>query len=168
MYASKKYVLRYRKDDETWKEMPLAGEISIGRSAQATLQLEDEEISPVHVRLELKSDGAWVTDLGSVSGTILEGQRLEPQMPVRLKERQSFQTGSYNFTLFEIQPQSVDERQTGEAGTTSVEKLVSRSPWLRWVLEHATLVSGVVITIALVSVALVFFLIQQQNAQVAA
>lgn len=168
MYASKKYVLRYRKDDETWKEMPLAGEISIGRSAQATLQLEDEEISPVHVRLELKSDGVWVTDLGSVSGTILEGQRLEPQTPVRLKERQSFQAGSYNFTLFEIQPQSVDERQTGEAGTTSVEKLVSRSPWLRWVLEHAALVSGVVITIALVSVALVFFLIQQQNAQVAA
>lgn len=168
MYTSKKYTLRYRKDEETWKEMPLTDEISIGSSAQATIMLEDEEISPVHVRLKLKPDGVWVTDLGSVSGTTLEGQRLVPQTPVRLKERQSFKVGSYIFTLFETQPQLTDELQAGQAGSTSVEKLASASPWLRWVLEHATLVSGVVITIAIVSVALVFFVMQQQSTQVPA
>ena len=167
MHASKKYVLRYRKDDETWKEMPLNDEVSIGSSAQATLQLEGETVSPFHVRLELKPDGVWITDLGSASGTILEGRRLMPQTPVRLKGGQSFHAGGYIFTLFELVPQSMDEQQAGKVRTTSIEKLVSRSPWLRWVWEHAALVSGVVITITLVIIALIFFVMQRQSAQMA-
>lgn len=167
MHASKKYVLRFRKDDETWKELPLVGgDFFIGSGAQATLQLTDREISPLHSHLEIKPSGVWMTDLDSASGTIFEGQPLTPKTPVQLKTGQSFRIGDYFFTFLDLTEIS-GGRQAGEAALSPVEKLAAQNRWLRWMLEHAPLVSGVAVAIALFVVLLVVFISQSQSTQIA-
>jgi FHA domain len=55
-----------------------AAEVTIGRSGQNDVPLEgDEFASARHVRIEPRSDGVWVLDLGSTNGTFVNGERLE-------------------------------------------------------------------------------------------
>lgn len=167
MYAAKKFVLRFRKDDETWKEISLVGEdFFIGSSEQATLQLADGGIFPLHVHLELKPSGVWITDLDSISGTILEGKHLTPKTPVQLKAGQSFQIGDYFFTFLDL-AEAPGREQAERVPLSSIEKLTAQNRWLRWVLEHAALVSGITLAIAVIAVSLALFISQQQSTQTA-
>jgi hypothetical protein len=55
-----------------------AAELTIGRSGQNDVPLEgDEFASARHVRIEPRTDGIWVLDLGSTNGTFVNGERLE-------------------------------------------------------------------------------------------
>ncbi len=50
----------------------------VGRDATSGIRLErDEFASARHARIEPRSDGAWVDDLGSTNGTFVNGKRLE-------------------------------------------------------------------------------------------
>jgi len=49
----------------------------VGRDQRSGLELgEDEFASARHARLELRSDGVWVEDLGSTNGTFVNGERV--------------------------------------------------------------------------------------------
>ena len=54
----------------------LQGSVTIGRGAQAELQLVDDKVSREHCLLEPVTFGYQVVDLGSRNGTWLNGQRL--------------------------------------------------------------------------------------------
>lgn len=49
-------------------------EITIGREATATLQIEDKALSRAHARLARSSGGYTIQDLGSTNGTYVNGQ----------------------------------------------------------------------------------------------
>jgi pSer/pThr/pTyr-binding forkhead associated (FHA) protein len=52
--------------------------ITVGRGGQNDLALEgDEFASARHVRIEPRSDGVWVQDLGSTNGTYVNGIRID-------------------------------------------------------------------------------------------
>src|SRR6266850_289237 len=51
--------------------------VIIGKSAEATLQLKDEQISRAHLDIEGTFEGARVTDRGSTNGTFLAGARIK-------------------------------------------------------------------------------------------
>lgn len=61
------------------------GRISIGRSADADVPLDDPDVSRLHCAVTVAEDGlVSVTDLGSTNGTLLDGRPVH-ERPVRLK-----------------------------------------------------------------------------------
>jgi diguanylate cyclase (GGDEF)-like protein len=57
--------------------LPIDGELTIGRDAEVTLQLaDDEHVSPRHARVIANDEGATLSDLGSEHGTFVSGVRV--------------------------------------------------------------------------------------------
>ncbi|MEZ4220572.1 MAG: sigma 54-interacting transcriptional regulator [Polyangiaceae bacterium] len=51
--------------------------VTLGRDDSANIVVNDAGVSRVHLQLEPRGGGLWVTDLGSRNGTFLNGERLE-------------------------------------------------------------------------------------------
>lgn len=51
--------------------------MTIGRSPDATVRVEDDQLSPFHALLVLRDEGHEVRDLRSPNGTYVNGKRLE-------------------------------------------------------------------------------------------
>lgn len=60
----------------------------IGRSPRVEIVLEDDAVSRRHAELERDADGSWwVTDLGSINGTRVDGQRLTERHRLAIGDR---------------------------------------------------------------------------------
>jgi pSer/pThr/pTyr-binding forkhead associated (FHA) protein len=66
--------------------------LSLGRSADNDIPLEDDFASARHARLEPRRDGVWVSDAGSTNGTYVNGSKLSG--PQRLKPGDVIRIGS--------------------------------------------------------------------------
>ncbi len=55
-------------------EVPLQGDMVLGRTASADLQLESGSVSRMHTRITASDGAFWVNDLGSSNGTLLNGR----------------------------------------------------------------------------------------------
>ncbi|MET8827380.1 FHA domain-containing protein [Streptomyces sp. NPDC004610] len=56
------------------------GQVTVGRSADADVPLDDPDVSRLHCAVTLTADGrATVADLGSTNGTALDGRRVGPR-----------------------------------------------------------------------------------------
>jgi pSer/pThr/pTyr-binding forkhead associated (FHA) protein len=86
---------------------PLLGEETIGSSPDNTISLDDETVSPDHARVSFQ-EGAWtVEDLGSASGIIFKGKRVNK---VVLASEDTFQIGSFTFRFTEADiPEARDQ-----------------------------------------------------------
>ncbi|MBW2720933.1 MAG: FHA domain-containing protein [Deltaproteobacteria bacterium] len=86
---------------------PLLGEETIGSSPDNTISLADETVSPDHARVSFQ-EGAWtVEDLGSASGIIFKGKRVNK---VVLTSGDTFQIGSFTFHFTEADiPEARDQ-----------------------------------------------------------
>lgn len=75
--------------------------VTIGRALHSTLALPSGDVSLLHARVDWDSITGQVTltDLGSASGTYVDGQRLTANMPVVWNSAQSVQIGSYRIKL---------------------------------------------------------------------
>jgi pSer/pThr/pTyr-binding forkhead associated (FHA) protein len=77
---------------------PLLGEETIGSDPDNTIVLPDETVSPSHARVSFQ-EGAWtVEDLGSDSGIVYKGKRVNK---VVLSNEDTFQIGSFTFRFTE-------------------------------------------------------------------
>ncbi|MCX5212643.1 FtsK/SpoIIIE domain-containing protein [Kitasatospora sp. NBC_00240] len=62
-------------------------EITVGRSSEADVPLDDPDVSRLHLALHLATDGTvTVRDLGSTNGTTLDGRFVSPEEAVPLGE----------------------------------------------------------------------------------
>ena len=86
---------------------PLLGEDTIGSDPENTICLDDETVSPNHARVTYQ-EGAWtVEDLGSDSGIIFKGKRVNK---VVLSHEDTFQIGSFTFRFTEADiPEARDQ-----------------------------------------------------------
>ena len=67
----------------------------LGRSPENTYQLHEVSVSRHHAAIDIDAQGAVrVTDVGSTNGTFLNGRRLRPHTPFRLKDGDRLQLGS--------------------------------------------------------------------------
>jgi hypothetical protein len=66
--------------------------ISVGRSAENDITLEDDFTSARHARFEPRRDGVWVSDAGSTNGTYVNGTKLAK--PHRLKAGDVIRVGN--------------------------------------------------------------------------
>jgi hypothetical protein len=63
--------------------IPLEPVTRIGRADDNTIVLDDDFVSTTHSMLVLREGRWWVRDEGSTNGTIVNGQRIEGETPVR-------------------------------------------------------------------------------------
>jgi two-component system cell cycle response regulator len=85
-----------------------ATRLTIGRGAQAGLQLDDSALSRLHAEIT-RIDGAWhVRDLGSTNGTWVDGTRVVEA--VRLSDGQRLSLGTT--TVFRVALQDEAEQET--------------------------------------------------------
>jgi hypothetical protein len=69
-----RFRLRYQDSD---LELPAAGSFVIGRSSACNLALDDALVSRRHASIEVRDGGAFVEDLGSRNGVLVNGVRVE-------------------------------------------------------------------------------------------
>ncbi|MGI8750566.1 MAG: FHA domain-containing protein [Thermoleophilaceae bacterium] len=78
---------------------PLAGEkMTIGRSPDAEVFLDDVTVSRNHALLVRRRDGLYVDDLGSLNGTYVNRHRIESH---KLSSGDELQVGKYKLTYLE-------------------------------------------------------------------
>ena len=71
--------------------------IVLGRDRRAGVRLDDDEFASArHARIEPRSDGTWVEDLGSTNGTFVNGERITAE---RLKKGDVVRVGQTELRL---------------------------------------------------------------------
>lgn len=87
------------------REFPLArGLLTVGRSADCDLVLQEPQASRHHAELRRLGDQWLVVDLDSTNGTVVEGQRLPPQQARPLHPGQTIVIGSTRLLLQRDEP----------------------------------------------------------------
>jgi len=93
MESSQDAVLVLR-DGQKVKEIPLAAGMVFGRSATASVQLEDPTLSRVHAVLQKDGDRWFLVDKSS-NGTWLDGAKLEIDRPAQLRPDSTASLGAF-------------------------------------------------------------------------
>jgi DNA-binding NtrC family response regulator len=71
------YLLVFELETTRLVRLPTLGELVVGRGEDAGLPLSSSSVSRRHARFEVREVGAWVADLGSHNGTVVNGERIE-------------------------------------------------------------------------------------------
>jgi ABC transport system ATP-binding/permease protein len=77
----------------------LAGTIVIGRTADNTIALPNDQVSRRHAQIEIRLAGWTVMDLGSTNGTLLNGTHLIQHQAAVLASGDVLQIGSYTIHI---------------------------------------------------------------------
>ncbi len=103
-------------------------EITVGRTSDNSLQIEDASISSAHATLTLDSSGDYVLrDIGSTNGTILNGKPLIPGTDHRLQNGDKVRFG--NIVVSYLSENPAEARPLPEAEeTTAVVAATSKRP----------------------------------------
>jgi serine/threonine protein kinase len=72
--------------------------ITIGRASTNQIVLRDPSVSSRHAIITLKDQAYWVTDTESTNGTLLNQQRLVPQVPLKLHAGDAIRFGNITCT----------------------------------------------------------------------
>jgi hypothetical protein len=81
------------------ESFPLEGEkVTIGRSPDADVFLDDVTVSRNHALLVRRRDGLYIDDLGSLNGTYVNRRRIESH---KLVNGDELQVGKYKLTYLE-------------------------------------------------------------------
>ena len=72
--------------------------VSIGRSPDAGVFLDDVTVSRNHALLVRRRDGLYIDDLGSLNGTYVNRRRIESH---RLADGDEIQVGKYKLSYLE-------------------------------------------------------------------
>jgi hypothetical protein len=91
-----RYRIRYQGTD---LEMP-PGEFVVGRSSSCNLALDDALVSRRHATIHVGPEGAFVEDLGSRNGVLVNGERIEGRRRVVHLDRITI--GGHELVLVEI------------------------------------------------------------------
>ncbi len=72
---------------------------TVGRSSEHAVQIDDENVSRNHARLDLRGRALQLTDLGSTNGTYVDGTRLKPNTPVQVNTKSDIRVGDVSLRL---------------------------------------------------------------------
>ena len=97
-----------------------AAQLTIGKSQDASIRLDDESISGHHLKLEWVNDTVSLHDLESEGGTFIDGQAIGHQ-PFILSETEEIQIGTLRLIFQPLDPQATVPSSTED--TVIVQKL---------------------------------------------
>jgi ABC-type multidrug transport system ATPase subunit len=96
-------------------ELPLYQPIlKLGRARSNDIILDDPNVSGHHAQLIWGGEGWQVQDLGSTNGTMVDGQRLLPQRPARLRPGDKARMGAFVFQIRAPRPDESAPPRPGE------------------------------------------------------
>jgi pSer/pThr/pTyr-binding forkhead associated (FHA) protein len=103
--ADKRFIL---KKVSGGTEIPLTGDLTVGRSAESGLKLVEGSPSRRHAQLTLADGALFVEDLGSTNGTFVNDKRLEANTRVKLRsnDRVRFDVEQYLLRIESDEPPS--------------------------------------------------------------
>ncbi len=88
--------IEVRRGNEV-RQLPVSPALTnIGRSQDNQIVLDDPGISRHHAQLQWTGSMLMITDLGSNNGTMVNGLRIQPNVPVPLREGDNISIGSFN------------------------------------------------------------------------
>lgn len=116
------------------KRFPLsAAEVTLGRSPDATFQIQDNRISRIHCRLGSNKESFWIEDCDSHNGTHVDGQQVIGRVPLKIGS--VIRIGHVLLRLsFRHQAEVALEEELFQAATTDP---LTRVPNRRWFEEQA-------------------------------
>jgi predicted component of type VI protein secretion system len=79
------------------REIRVTGTITIGRSTEATVHVDDKTLSREHTQVLLQGGRLLLKDLGSKNGTYLNGSLIKQTVPLKNGDR--FKVGPAMFTV---------------------------------------------------------------------
>jgi hypothetical protein len=95
-------VLKILRGAAPQREYPIGTDrVVLGRERTCEVCLKRQEISRQHAILVRSPDGYQIIDCDSHNGTLLNGQRLQPQQPYPLEHHDLIQVGSFTFSFEE-------------------------------------------------------------------
>ena len=79
--------------EERGHRFTLASVLTIGRDPDCDIAMPDDQfMSGRHAKLEVRPDGAWLVDLNSTNGCLVNGRRIQGERQLRAGDR--VQTGN--------------------------------------------------------------------------
>ena len=78
------------------------GQSTIGRQAGNEVELKAPGVSRRHARLDCSATACTITDLGSANGTIVNGEKLAPQVPHLLNHGDTLQLDQFTLNFEQI------------------------------------------------------------------
>jgi pSer/pThr/pTyr-binding forkhead associated (FHA) protein/limonene-1,2-epoxide hydrolase len=102
---------------------------TIGSSPDNSLVIDNVKVSAHHAEIRLREQGLSITDLGSIHGTYVNGERLDFNTPRLLNPGNSIALGDIVFTYeIEVIPQTVEiastsPKQNVDVGASSDEQI---------------------------------------------
>jgi pSer/pThr/pTyr-binding forkhead associated (FHA) protein len=112
--ASGGLVLRLESEKgspSTW-EVTKSG-ATIGRGPESTIQLADLSVSRKHAKISYKQGAYWVSDLGSMGGTWIDGAKLAA--PRRVATGQTIDIGLCRLTV--VSAEATEDRAASKGPT---------------------------------------------------
>ncbi|MHC4520914.1 MAG: FHA domain-containing protein, partial [Planctomycetota bacterium] len=88
---------------------------AIGRGPENDVVLSDQTVSRHHAQLDQIDGALHITDLGSLNGTQVNSQTLEPRVPHPVKDGDSISIGCFTLTLRPAPEESFVDRVVTEA-----------------------------------------------------
>jgi phage tail-like protein len=95
--------------------------VTIGRSPDNTIQLDNPLVSRRHAELHIETQGPVLTDTGSANGTFIGGERLPPNQPRLLAPGEEVAIGPFVLIFQPAEQPIVWEPRTPESPIISVQ-----------------------------------------------
>lgn len=109
------YLLEIQSSNRTWKYQVNESPVTIGRSPDNSISLDDALASRNHAKIEFVDGSILVSDLGSSNGTKVNGTEIEPRARVLIKAGDSIKIGSTVLILRVVQDADVSKEAARSA-----------------------------------------------------
>jgi hypothetical protein len=111
-------ILTIRTPGKPDSEIELSGGASIGRAGDNSVCIDDQSISRYHAIIEVRGAGFAITDLGSVNGTLVNGEKI-------CGEQQLFDGDAISFGgIATVEFQSADSKRPADAAAPPTQSAV--------------------------------------------
>ncbi len=152
-------VLEIRRGGETSKYHITEPLVTVGRSADNRLVLDDEQVSRHHAKLEWSQGVLSITDLGSRNGTQVNNTKIGPGLALSLKDGDQIVIGNSTLTTrlipaVEKKPSPRVEERAAQPVTAQVIAQLKKIRYSRGMLLAA--IAGVVVVIGAIVAGVLF------------
>jgi len=113
--------------DPVAHQLPDRGRVTVGRSETADIQVPDPLISRVHAAITL-GDTLMVRDLGSSNGTVVRGEKIQPNVDTPISVGETIDFGS---TVVIVQREVLGGQQDPENASLADERIEGQSDAMR-------------------------------------